>query len=118
MDTASLVGELPLHGPYDPVRTTNAAHLVHELVRYLNYATMHAAGSPGAIEASEMVGALRSAVAKLPQVFTQVGRHLPESPAAAGALGEAGVLALSLAGRLSAVQRVLHDGEVPAALAA
>jgi hypothetical protein len=112
----NLPQELPLHGPYDPVRTTDAAHLVHELVRYLNYATRHAAALPGAMEAHETVGALRLAAAQLPQAFSQVGRRVPGSAAAAEALREASAAATALADKLSAVQFALHGlamGEAP-----
>jgi surfactin synthase thioesterase subunit len=118
MYTQSLARELPLHGPYDPALTTNAAHLLHDLVRYLNYATMHPAGAPGAMQAYEMMGALRLAAARLPQAFTQVGSHIPESPTAADALREAAAHALALAGKLAAVQSALRDLAMPGAVAA
>jgi hypothetical protein len=104
---------LPLHGPYDPVRTSDAAHLLHELVRYLNYATKHPAAVPGPVEAYETVGALRLAAAQLPQAFGQVGKRVGgECPEAGAALREAAMLAMNLAGKLSAVQSALRDQAV------
>jgi hypothetical protein len=101
---------LPLHGPYDPVRTADAAHLVHELVRYLNYATKHPGAVPGPGEAYETVGSLRQAAAQLPQAFGQVGKRVGgECPEAGAALREAALLAMNLAGKLSAVQSALRE---------
>jgi len=113
---SNLPQELPLHGPYDPVRTTDAAHLVHELIRYLNYATRHAAALPGALEAHETVGALRLAAAQLPQALNQMSRQLPHATTATEALRDAGTVATVLATKLAAVQAALHGlamGETP-----
>ena len=109
---------LPLHGPYDPVRTTDAAHLVHQLVRYLNYATRHAAAVPDPVAAYETVGSLRLAAALLPQAFGQVGKRVGECPEAGAALREAAQLATALADKLSTVQsdlrwQALHGSPQP-----
>ncbi|WP_067510132.1 hypothetical protein [Actinoplanes sp. TFC3] len=105
----------PLHGPYDPVRTTGAAHLVDDLIRYLTYATKHETAVPGVNEAYEMAGSLKLASGKLPQMLHQLSVRAvadparPESQQVADALQRAGEAAGALTGALAAVQSTLRN---------
>jgi hypothetical protein len=67
---------LPRYGPYNRDNTVRAGYLIDELVRYLNYATQHAAGLPWPVAAADLVGVLTAATGKLPQALEQTGRRL------------------------------------------
>lgn len=73
-DPDAIVAEhWPLHGPYSDEHTHYAGATLVELVRYLNYATMHGADSmPYASTANGLVGHLSSAVASLDQTLRQL----------------------------------------------
>ncbi|WP_212996060.1 hypothetical protein [Winogradskya consettensis] len=116
MSTSDPLQQLfPLHGPYDPVRTTDAAHLIDELVRYLAYATRHEPAMPGPNEAYELAGALKLAAGKLPQALRQMSARIatdpacPESTLVIDTLRDASAAAGTLARALSDVQSTLRD---------
>ncbi|MCZ7478915.1 hypothetical protein [Micromonospora sp. WMMC273] len=72
-----LVRELfPTDGPYDDERTSRAAVVLGEVVRYLNYATAAEVGMRYPSTAGDLIGSLRTVFQRLGQTLDQTGHRL------------------------------------------
>lgn len=77
-----LLGEnLPLHGPYDPEAAVAATEAVAALVRYANYATLHPEAVPYPATTARVLGGLRDAIDRLPQLGRQLAARTATSAA-------------------------------------
>lgn len=108
----------PLDGPHSDRRTVDAARLIRELVRFLNYATNSPSGVSGPDTVDLVLGPLREAQIRTEQTFSQLDRSFarfaadpsaymwkPVGPVATPADAAAQVSdLLSEAGRWAAVQ--------------
>ena len=89
MTPARMAAELAaaIDGPYREDRTTGAAELAAEALRYLNYATGPHAGLPYPATVYAVAGSLSLAAGRLGQLMTNLGVYLSRE-LAAGRLGE------------------------------
>lgn len=80
--------DLNTDGPHSPDYTRQLGDALAETVRCLNYATLaEAPGLDYPADAYSLLGALCTAMGRMPQLLDQVGRFLRDQ-AATGALGD------------------------------